>query len=38
MGLAAEGLGWDYLKFLEYVLGSSQGLGKLRDYQNILNI
>ncbi|KAJ5596536.1 D-alanine--D-alanine ligase [Penicillium hetheringtonii] len=38
MGLAAESLGWDYLKFLEYVLGSSQGLGKLREYQNSLNI
>lgn len=36
MGLAAESMGWDYPTFLQYMLGSAQELGVLRNYSSIL--
>jgi hypothetical protein len=36
MGLAAESMGWDYPVFLQYVLGSAQSLGQLRNYTSPL--
>ncbi|KAJ5679261.1 glutathione synthetase ATP-binding domain-like protein [Penicillium macrosclerotiorum] len=37
MGLAAKGMGWDYPRFLQYVLGSAKQLGQLRDYRSVLS-
>lgn len=36
MGLAAEGMGWDYATFLQYVLASAPRLGELRNYESSL--
>ncbi|KAJ5304899.1 uncharacterized protein N7443_004559 [Penicillium atrosanguineum] len=36
MGLAAGSMGWDYPKFLQYVLGSAQSLGQLRNFTSPL--
>jgi hypothetical protein len=36
MGLAANSMGWDYPTFLQYVLGSAQSLGQLRNYTSPL--
>ncbi|KAJ5899646.1 hypothetical protein N7495_004390, partial [Penicillium taxi] len=36
MGIAAESIGWDYLKFLEYVLYSTGDLVDLRKYSSPL--
>ncbi|KAJ5756023.1 hypothetical protein N7533_005566 [Penicillium manginii] len=38
MGLAAGSIGWDYPAFLQYVLGSAQNLGALRNYRSALKI
>ncbi|KAJ5665841.1 glutathione synthetase ATP-binding domain-like protein [Penicillium maclennaniae] len=36
MGLAAGSMGWDYPKFLQYVLESAQTLGQLRSFSSQL--
>lgn len=36
MGIAAGALGWDFGAFLQYILGSAQGLDELRNYKSVL--
>ena len=36
MGLAAESMGWDYARFLQYMLSSARELGQLRNYASSL--